>query len=314
MDLLRDRALADEAAGRHAGAEAAMAQALAWAPLDWRLYVDRARMEGAHGELTASLRDFRKARFLEPDYAGLPFQEGFFWLGIAPRFTIEAWQEALRRVPAEERADWYQNMLAAAFAGYPELRADLWAMAGSDAALQLVYFGWATPEEFKQELAGILREDPDLSRFGEGQLSALFPIWMGKGDPAQLGDLLMRHPRWLKAGYRTLAGIDAAKMDFVDAVDLMEKYLPAPRIPPAPQMDHAEAVRRFQEDNGDTAAGMALYQAAITAGREADALQTLRALAASPSCPAYVRYLEGQLLVKQGDPGEAWKALDQSTP
>ena len=257
------------------------------------------------------MRNFRQARFLEPDYAGLPFDEGTYWLGVAPSFAIEPWAEALRRVPADRRAEMYRNMLADAFAGHPELHPELWSLAGADAAMELVYFGWAAPEEFKPAIEEILHEDPALARFSPGQLQRLFAIWLEKGDAQRLAFLMARRPDWLKAGYRTLARYDAARGDFAGAVDLMERNYAPPRLPRAAAMTHAEAAGRFAEDPGDVAAGLALYAEAVAAGRDFEALDTLREISGGPG---YVHYLEGQLLVKQGRLAEAWKALDQCPP
>ncbi len=287
--------------------------ALEWTPLDWRLYARRAETEGGRGEFTAALADFRRARFLEPDYAGLPYEEGIFWLGVAPQFATEAWAEALRRVPAERRAEMYQNILANAFASHPELHAALWTLAAPESQMQLVYLGWAAPEEFTADLDELLRQDPALARFNTGQLRGLFAIWMNKGDPARLAGMIGQSPEWLKAGYRMLAEYDASREDFADAVGLMERYLPPrpmPRIP-APQMSRAEAAQRFQEDSGDVAAGMALYGEALAAGREEEALEALRRMSGNLGCPAYVYYLEGQLLVKEGKLGDAWAVFDK---
>jgi tetratricopeptide (TPR) repeat protein len=309
--LLKDQFSRDEAAGRQEDAITALGKAIEWTPLDWWLYVQRAQVEGGRRELTAALGDFRRARFLEPNYAGLPFQEGRYWLGVMPAFAIEAWEEALRRTPSEQRPDLYQNMLAAAFPDHPQLHWPLWSLAGSDHAMQMVYFGWATPAEFKEQMDEILHDEPALRHFDAGELRRLFPIWMEKGDARQLAYLLARRPAWLVAGYRTLARYDASTGDYPEAVDLMERYLPPPRIPQPPAMTQAEAASRFQEDHGDIAAGLALYTDAAAAGREAEALATLEAMAGNPGCPGYVHYLQAQLLVKEEKLPEAWKALDQ---
>jgi tetratricopeptide (TPR) repeat protein len=294
-------------------AEGLMRHALEWAPLDWELYVERAQMEGGHGQWTAALGDFRRARFLEPNYAGLPFQEGIYWLNIAPEFAIEAWRDALRRTPREKRPELYQNMLAHAYAGHPDLHASLSTLAATNYSMQLVYFGWATPEEFQARIAEVLHEDPGLRHFSPAELRRLFAIWMNKGDARELESLLVRKPQWLKVGYRALADYDASNGDVPGAVDLMERYLTPPRVPPAPAMMHEEAARRFDEDRGDLAAGMALYYEAMTAGRTGDALDILRRLSGeSPKdCPAYVHYLEGHLLARAGKMEEAWRELAQ---
>jgi O-antigen ligase/Flp pilus assembly protein TadD len=310
-DALIAQAAEEEAAGRPAQAAAALEAALKWTPLDWRLYAGRAEIEGTRGELTAALGDFRRARFLEPDYAGLPFDEGVYWLAVAPGFTIEAWAEALRRIPAQRRAELYQDMLEHAYASHPELHGGLWSMASTDSALEMVCFGWAPPEEFKAQIDAVLREDPALERFSAGQLRRLFPIWMEKGDAQRLALLLAQRTEWLAAGYRTLAEYDAESGNLADAVALMERYLPAPRVPSVTGLRHEEAARRFEEDQGDLAAGLTLYSEAMAAGRDDEALETLQRMSANADCPAYAHYLEGQLLVKQGKLGEAWKQLDQ---
>jgi tetratricopeptide (TPR) repeat protein len=316
VEVLTDRALREDAAGRGEQGEVTLGQALAWEPLDWRLYLTRARMEGSHGELTAALGDFRRARFLEPNYTGLPYDEGIYWLNVAPSFAIEPWEDALRRTARELRPEWYQNMLSHAYPNHPELHSELLALAGADHAMQLVYLGWATPAEFESEIAEMLHENPSLRGFTPAELKRLFPIWMSKGDASQLASLMERRTEWLAAGYRALAEYDVSKGNLADAVGLMERYLPQPPTPPkapTPMMSHAEAARRFEEDNGDLAAGMVLYNEAMAAGREDDALETLRRLSATnpAGCPGYVHYLEGQLLVKQQKLPEAWKALTQ---
>jgi tetratricopeptide (TPR) repeat protein len=136
---------------------------------------------------------------------------------------------------------------------------------------------------------------------------------MTKGDASQLASLLARRPEWLKLGYRPLAYYEASKGDLADAVDLMERYLPRPPIPAAPSMRDGEAERRFAEDNGDVAAGLALYNQAIAAGRNAAALEILQRLnpAAPAPRPAYLHYLEAQLWLKQGKNDQAWTALAQ---
>jgi O-antigen ligase len=282
-----------------------------WPPLDWRLYATRAQYEGSFGQYTQALDDFHRARFLEPDYAGLPFQEGIFWLRLIPRFSIEPFSHALRLVPPDRRSEMYQNILANAFPAHPALHPGLWSLAANDPSMQLIYFGWATPAEFKAQCAAILHADPALSHFGADQLRRLFPIWMNKGDPRQMAALLARHPQWLAAGYRTLAQYDAAKSDFADATVLMSQYLPPPPIPPALAIPPAEAARRFAADPTDIPAGISLYSQAAKNTQDTQALDILRQMTAIPNCPPYIHYLEARLFQKTGDLQAAWNSFAQ---
>ena len=147
-------------------------------------------MEGLCGKRTAALEDFRRARFLEPNYSGLPFEEGIYWLNLAPAFAIEPWQDALLRTARERRPELYQNILAHAYTGYPQLHWALWYLATTDYAMQVVYFRWATPDEFQDRIGEILHEDPGLHGFDSGQLRSLFEVWMKKGDGQQLASWL----------------------------------------------------------------------------------------------------------------------------
>jgi len=281
---------------------------------DWWMYAYGAQAEAGRGQLTEALEDYRKARFLEPDYAGLPYGEGITWLGVAPKFAIEPWREALRRMPWDGRAELYQQMLARAYPAHPELHAALAELGAGDARMDLEYLGWATPGEFRTRMAQLLGEDPGLRRFDAAQLQALFPLWMSKGGAPGLAQMMPLHPEWMAAGYRTLAEYDAAGGNTAGALALMQHYLPVPSLPQPAAMSHDEAAQRFAEDHGDFAAGLALYDEAIAAGREEEALQILQGISAQPGCPRYVHYMQGQLLAKMGRTQEAWQALDACDP
>jgi O-antigen ligase len=285
--------------------------AMRWKPLDWQLYAYRAGREGNTGQITDALGDFRRARFLEPNYAGLPFEEGIYWLRRAPRFAIEPWGDALKRTARERRPEFYQLMLERAYPNLPDLRPDLWSLAGPDSGMRLVYLGWATPEDFKVRLGEVLHEDPGLSKYRGDDLKRLFEDWSQKGDVQQMAFLLERHPEWLRAGYRPLAEYDAAHGDVADAVRLMEAYLQRPQRPPVLKLDIKEADRRFLADPGDVAAGIAEYQRAAAAKDEPKALAVLRRMSGEPHCPGYVHYAAAQLLLKHGDMATAWSELRQ---
>ncbi|MDR3406318.1 MAG: O-antigen ligase family protein [Chthoniobacter sp.] len=136
-------------AGRFADAEAAADRALAHAPLDWRAYFARGGTRACLGKTLAALADFRRARVLEPHYAGVPNEEGRFWLQAQPALALTAWREAVRRSPDDESL--YGGMLDAA-PNNPEFRAQLLAIAQNHPALQLAWFRSAPPAEARAHL------------------------------------------------------------------------------------------------------------------------------------------------------------------
>ncbi len=137
-------------AGQFAGAGAAADHALARAPLDWRSYFTRAGARACEGWTIEAVGDFRRARTLEPHYAGLPFNEGQFWLQRQPMLALTVWREALRRVRAPEDEPLYGAMLDAAPDNEP-FRAQLLALATNRPALQLQWFQSAPPAEAREQ-------------------------------------------------------------------------------------------------------------------------------------------------------------------
>jgi tetratricopeptide (TPR) repeat protein len=140
--------------GQFAKAEAAATRALRRAPLDWGAYFTRAGARACAGRTLEALADFRRARLLEPHYAGTPLEEGRFWARRIPGLALPAWREALRRVsPPEDEA-----IFGAMFAAAPDdaaFRAGLLALAHDRPALQLVWFQAAPPAEALAHIAEI---------------------------------------------------------------------------------------------------------------------------------------------------------------
>ena len=232
--LLTRQAQDDLGAGRDQAALAAIDRALAWTPLDWRAHFTRAVAEQRLGHFTAALRDFRQARFLEPDFAGLPLDEALAWLDISPRLALDAFLEALRRNPAESRPALFQRILAVEYP-HPELRGILWHAAASSPNLPSPYLGFATPGDLSPRLAEILRGDPELHTFDSAARQRLFSVWMEKGDAPALVPLLAAHPDWLKDAWRPLADYQASRQNFAAAAGLYTRWLPPPKFrPPSP--------------------------------------------------------------------------------
>ena len=127
-------------------AHAAADRALQRAPLDWHAYYVRALATAEDGHVFAALGDFRRARLLEPHYAGIPLEEGRFWASRVPRLTAPAWSEALRRVRSPEDQETFRAMQNAA-ASDPALRAALLEIAHDRPALQILWFTGAPAVE-----------------------------------------------------------------------------------------------------------------------------------------------------------------------
>jgi tetratricopeptide (TPR) repeat protein len=137
-------------AGRFAESEAAADRALARAPLDWRAYFTRAGARACEGKTLEAVGDFRRARTLEPNYAGLPLDEGLFWLQSQPMLALNVWRLALRRVRSPEDEELYGAMLAAA-PDDANFRNALFTLAHGRPALEVQWFQFVPPAEARTQ-------------------------------------------------------------------------------------------------------------------------------------------------------------------
>ena len=148
------RAEALSQAGRFTEAEVAANRALARTPLDWRVYFTRAGERACRGQTLEAVADFRRARSLEPHYAGVPLAEGRFWLRTQPALAINAWREAIRRAPSPDDQELYGVIMAEA-PDNPEFRERLLSLAEERPPLQLEWFECVPPAEARTHLETI---------------------------------------------------------------------------------------------------------------------------------------------------------------
>jgi O-antigen ligase len=141
-----DRAEALAKAGHLREAEAAANRAISQMPLDWRAWFVRAGVEANTRRPLAAVADFRRARLLEPTFAGVPLEEGRFWLRREPRLALQAWAEALRRLGPPEDEEIFGLMMAEA----PDdraFRSELFAMVKDRPPLLVDWFVVAPDDE-----------------------------------------------------------------------------------------------------------------------------------------------------------------------
>ncbi|MBI2926902.1 MAG: O-antigen ligase family protein [Verrucomicrobia bacterium] len=283
-------------------------QGLRFAPLDWELYFYRGLAQAfiaQDGE--AVLLDFSRARFLEPNLAQIPFEEGVVWLTREPRLTVAAWNEALRRAVGNKPA-LYRQMLAEA-ADTPEIRDDLRAFALDSLELLMIFLAQATPQEVAIEVERLLLEHPTLKALTKDQQKTFFTAWARHGNHASLEEKFAANPEWLDAGWLAYAQVLAARKNFQAACELVSRFAVTPPLPTVvKQKPLPELKRDLLLTTNDFVTGFAVYQAHATAGETADALATLRKLTVVPRCPKYFFYLQAQLEMQSAAWENAWRA------
>lgn len=286
--------------------------ALEIAPLDWTYYFRRATAEAFRTGATAqAAKDFQIARFLEPNWINLCLNEGGIWLvANEPDRCLAAWKECLRRAGSGSTS-LYKRMLELS-PDNAAVRAGLQEQAHTNIDYLLVFLNFATPDEGKMEITGLLTRDPNLSSLNPEQRKKLFSAWNTHGDQNDLAEQLSTHEDWQTTGWSYLARHFADQGNFeMASVTALRQLKPPfiPRIPPEHPL--AEMSSLFDSHPDDLVMGVMLYQAQAKADKIDDALATLATLEKLKDCPAYVFYLNAQLCVKQQKWEDAWNALRQ---
>lgn len=287
-------------------------RALTWTPLDWDLYYVRGAAEVAqHDPDQKALDDFRRARFLEPNSAAVPLQEGFVWLRSRPDLAEIAWREALRRA-GKQRQEVFRNIMFTADLSGPAARPIIRRLAFSEHDLALVYFEKLSAQEFRPAFSKFFGADPDLSAMTPDEKRELFQLWDSRGDTSALVGVVNKHPDWLQYTWRTVARYRASTGDFRGACELMEKYDSKIVLPAVETGESVERLRdRVYRGTNDFSAAYTLYRQQMSSGSIDDALATIRHFTFNRNPPVYFYLLEAQAWAQKGDWEKSWNAWNK---
>ena len=284
-------------------------RALVWTPLDWHLYFLRALGKiGAQRPARDALDDFRRARFLEPNGVDVPFEEGRAWLAKQPTLALTAWREALRRAGPRE-GEVYDQMLSLAQQYRPGFLPRLSAMAELHRGLPLIYLARTHGDAFRAGLDALLARDAGLQTLDDPAKTRLFDLWAERGDREKFSATLARHPEWESLAWSAMAKEASARHDFARAVALVRRFAAKPVLPTSSALGSAEDLQRTLATNPrNYAVGYALYQLERSAGRNSDALITVRRFTAEKEAPRYFHFLEMESWADDANWERAWRA------
>jgi tetratricopeptide (TPR) repeat protein len=286
-------------------------KALRIAPLSADLYYQRgfARVgQGGTFSFQSAAWDFGTARFLEPHWAMLCFEEGKAWADAGQTaLALDAWKEALHRA-GEKGPALYSQMLGEARRSVL-LHTGLASVARRSPDYFLVFLEHADRLEFELLVAPLLAADPKLESFSSKQKRGLFSAWFRKGDHSALMSLLLGHPEWRQEGWRLLAMLYAERKDFETACKIARESSPRPAMPTVPKGGSLPDLERsFRMRPDDFQLGLQLHNAQLAAGQTKAAIETLKALQAVRGHPAYLDFIEAEDLEESGEWEKAWKA------
>jgi tetratricopeptide (TPR) repeat protein len=256
------------------------------------------------------LDDFNRARFMEPHYGYMCYQEGVDWLSHRPEYAVLGWREFLKRFPqaASGQHGYYRAMvnLSKPFAG---LLPQVWKLADK-LDLKIDYLNSVvTREDFELCLKDILARQPDLASLESAQRMSLFEIWQRLGDEGTLMAAIESNKTWERdGGWKLLAASYAKKSNFRRACEIASIYLPSLiRTTPGTSTDVQALERAFLFNPLDARLGIDLFQAYKSGGNLDGAIRTLEKIKNTSYPPAYLNQEMAAIFVAKQDFRRAWE-------
>ena len=99
------------------------------------------------------MKDFARARYLEPNSGNLCNAEALLWMPYDPSYAVPAWRMAISR--NHLLAQGYFNWMCSQMQGHAELRHAA-RMLATKPGLKLTYLSYAEKEEFSETLNELL--------------------------------------------------------------------------------------------------------------------------------------------------------------
>jgi tetratricopeptide (TPR) repeat protein len=309
--MLRTHALQLSRSGSASDAIPMLDQAIQMRPLDFQLYFERAETRLLlHGNHDAALQDFTRARYLEPHFAYMCYQEGVDWLSHRPDYAVLGWREFLKRAPqaAPGQYGYYRAMVNHA-QPFADLRQQVWKLADK-LDLKIEYLGSvSTREDFDLCLKDILARQPDLASLDAVQRMNLFEMWLRLGDVEALMAAIESNKTWERdGGWKLLAEHYAKKSDFRRACEIANIYLPSLiRTTPGTSTDVQALERAFLFNPLDSRLGIDLFQAYKSRNEFDAAIRTLEKVKNTIYPPAYLHQEMAAIFMAKEDFRRAWE-------
>jgi len=285
-------------------------RAILWAPLDFKLYYERALVGmNLADSSNESADDFKRALFLEENSIALPIDMGEECRNSNFSESLLAWKALLQRA-GPRREEFFKNLYG--YSGLPvKAKLEMTTLAEGDPDLEAISVINEDPPEFDWLLQNLLESNPSLKGVSPAAAEQLFDHWVKVGNADQFLADWPLHPEWHVFGWKAYAMGLAQDGRYKEAVTTVLSSLPVPKMAEFREAENVEeAERKYQDNPRDPLVGIHLYFAQMKAGMNDEALTTLIALSRLPHPPAYIRYLLAKNQAAADQDEAAWNALE----
>ncbi len=278
-------------------------------PLDWRAYFNRAQVRLYRlGEPAKALEDFRRARFLEPIAAQVPYYEGLAWLPFQPVLAASAWRKALAR-QTDDRALIIRGILSN-LRYSPQVTALVSDLSMIDPDFRHEYLSRLTGDEFLREFSRDLANSPTLGFFNCSQKKGILNRWLAIAGPEALIDYLDHQPELAEEQWWFRADILSRQRHFLEALEIVWSHLPPAAISDFREDEDIESLRRtLLSFPSNIVVASSLLKRQIDSADWKGAERTLAILENQEQSPPFVYYWKSRLEFEKGLYEQSWKSI-----
>jgi O-antigen ligase len=281
---------------------------LDWRPMDWEAHFQYGRLLLAgRGEFGDPELDFQRARFAEPNFWEVTYQEGLAWLPYDVGQTISAWQATFTRELQDPEGTFSLMLLDAE--DNLQLFEGMARLSEMGNGLRYAFLKGQKGSRLMRELNRELAADPTLARFDREQRTSILNNWVMHGDAESAEAFIEKHEHLLNRPWWLRAQLLKNQARFEQAVSLIREFIEPPVVPVV-EVDGERLerlVREFSISPQDTMKGTALMSVYIEAEDYGSVFDVVDAMTrAQAEVPHYVLYWKAETLFRFRDFIESW--------
>lgn len=282
-------------------------------PLDWGAHQKKGALLLANGDASGAAEAFARASFAEPTLGQVPYEQGFYWMGVSSEQAVDAWRDAFDREIADPFMA-FARIVQAAGSRPDDLLRGLAELSMAHANFRAYYLEQLHGPLLETELSDELGRHPALNHFSQEQRTRVVANWIENGDTTRAEAFLHAHAEHLSRVWWLRSIAEKQRANFAGAVALIRSNLPSP-MRPEPVVELAEDTlirlqREFATDPSDPLKGQTLFHLSYRNGDYREALAVCQKVLQSNPDAIRFHYWRGQCLFQLGDMVESWFSFE----